>query len=105
MGPERRSGRPPPALPSPSPTSASSRVEREVEVERLEQMAEPLRLAAGRWGEEPQHADRLTLVAALAAQRGEPQQAERGRGVAGGDRVIADLLAAGDQLVPGRRRW
>src|SRR5262249_53918289 len=38
-------------------------------------------------------------VAALAAQRGEPQEAEGRRGVAGGDRVVADLLAPRDQIL------
>ena len=48
----------------------------------------------------------LALVGALAAQRREAQQPHRGRGVAGGDRVVADLLAAGDQplvVVRGRK--
>ena len=37
------------------------------------------------------------LVGALAGQRREAQQAEGGGGVARGDRVVADLLAPGDQ--------
>ncbi len=39
----------------------------------------------------------LRLVGALAGQGREAQQAQRRRGVARGDRVVADLLAAGDQ--------
>ena len=51
----------------------------------------------GRFGEEAEDAFGLLLVAALAGQRGEAQQAHRRGAVAGGDRVVADLLAAGDQ--------
>ena len=72
---------------------------REVEVERPQQVGEGLGVAGGRAGEEAQHALRLALVGALAGQRREAQQAERRGAVARRDRVVADLLAARDQLL------
>ena len=70
---------------------------REVEVDRPEEVGEGLGVFAGRLGEEAEDALGLLLVGALAGQGGEAQQAEGGGGVARGDRVVADLLAAGDQ--------
>ena len=45
------------------------------------------------------HALRLLLVAMVAGQRSESQEAVRGGGVARGDRVVVDVLAARDQLL------
>src|SRR4051794_5748639 len=62
-------------------------------------------MRGGRASEEAQNVFRLALVGALAGQGGEPQEAERRGAVARRDRVVADLLAAGDQLlVVGRGR-
>src|SRR6476646_11741152 len=55
-------------------------------------------MADGRLGEKGEDPLGGFFVAVLAAQRREAKQAQRSRAVAGGDRVVADLLAAGDQL-------
>ena len=51
----------------------------ELEVERAQQVGEGVGLARRRLREEAQDALGLLLVGALAAQRGEAEQAERGR--------------------------
>ena len=77
---------------------------REVEVDRLEQVAEGHRIAPRHRMQQAQHADRLLLVARLAGQRREPQQPERRARRARRDRRVLELLAPRDQLlVVGRR--
>ena len=49
-----------------------------VEVERLEQVAERGGMLRGDGMQEPEHAECALLVAVLAGQRREPQEAERG---------------------------
>ena len=49
-----------------------------MEVDRLEQVAEGVRVAGGRRGEEAHRADRPLLVVAHAGQRRKPQQAVGG---------------------------
>ena len=50
----------------------------EVEVERLQKVGEGLGVLGGGAGEEAQDRFGLLLVAALAAERGQPQKAHRG---------------------------
>ena len=69
----------------------------ELEVEGAKQVGEGAGAAGGGFREESQDAGRLAFVGAVSGQGGEAQQPQRGRGVAGGDRVVVDLLAAGDQ--------
>src|SRR6187399_396788 len=69
----------------------------EVEVDRPEQVAESLGVLACRAREEAEDALGGAFVGALTGQGSEAEQAEGGGGVAGGDRVVADLLATGDQ--------
>ena len=71
----------------------------EVEVERLEVVAEGVGVLDRRPREQAEDADGSLLVGALAGERRQPEQPERGGGVAGGDRVVAEVLAAGDQLL------
>ena len=71
-----------------------------VEVDRPQQVGDRLRVARGDVAEAGAKTDSAWLgVAALAGERGEAQQAERGGGVAGRDRVVVDVLAPGDQLL------
>ena len=77
---------------------------REPEVERLEQMPECLRVLGRELVQQAQHGLRARLVAVFARERPEPQQAVGRARVAGGDRVVLEVLAAGHQLlVVGRR--
>ena len=71
----------------------------DVEVDRLQQVAERLRVLRRDRVQQPDRAERRLLVAILARQCREPQQGERGGRLAGGDRVVLDLLAPGDQLL------
>src|SRR3954454_13209189 len=71
----------------------------DVEVDRLQEMAERLRMLGGERGQQPDGAERRLFVAVLAGERRQPQQAERGRRLTGGDRVVLDVLAARDQLL------
>ena len=76
----------------------------EVEVERLEEVGERLRVAGREAVQQPQHADGPLLVVVLAGQRGEAQQPVGHARVAGRDRVVLEVLAPGDEpLVVGRR--
>ena len=72
---------------------------REVEVERLEQVTEGLRVTGGQLVEQPQHRHRSLLVAVLPGERRQPQQAVGGGGVGGGDGVILEVLATGHELL------
>src|SRR5512132_295464 len=71
----------------------------DVEVDRLQQVAERGRVLRGERVQQPDRAERGLLVAVLARERGEPQQPERRRRLAGRDRVVLDVLAARDQLL------
>ena len=83
--------------PASGPTIATSLDVGEVEVERLQQVPERGRVLWGDRVQEPQHAERRLLVGVFARERGEPQQAVRGRGGAGRDRRVLELLAPRDQ--------
>jgi len=69
----------------------------EVEVDRPEQVGEGLGVRGGGIGEEAEDALGGALVGAVPGEGAETQQAEGGGGIARGDRVVAYLLAAGDQ--------
>ena len=84
-------------------TSATSLHRRQLEVERLEQVPERLRVPGRQLVQQAQHAHGLVLVAVLAGQRAEPQQPVGGARVARRDRVVLQVLAARQQpLVVGR---
>ena len=69
----------------------------EVEVHRLQQMPERVRVLRRDAVQQPDHPERRLLVAVLAGQRREPQQAERGGRGAGRDRGVLEVLAPRDQ--------
>ena len=71
----------------PGPTTATS-ARREVEVGRTEQVPEREWMAHGEGEQEPQHPQRVALVAALAGDQGQAQQTERRGRVAGWDRRV-----------------
>ena len=87
-----------------SPTIATSRTRREVEVERLQQVPEAERVARRDRRRQAQHAERLALVARLAGEPRQAQQAERRRRVARRDRGVLEILAPRDKPLGGRRR-
>ena len=68
-----------------------------MEVERLQQVAEGRRVARRELVEQAQLAERGVLVARLAGQGREPQQAERGGRAARRDRRVLEVLAARDE--------
>src|SRR3954451_2868126 len=76
---------------------------REVEVHRLEQVGERLRVLERDLVQQAEDADRPVLVVVLAGQRGQPQQAVGGARVAGGDGVVLQVLATGQELLVVRR--
>ena len=55
--------------------------------------AETLRMAPDDRRQHSQDAERLRFVLVRARQRGQAQQPERGRGAAGGDRRVVEVLA------------
>ena len=71
----------------------------EVEVKRAQHVSNSLGVAAERRVKEPEDAHRAVLIALFAGQRGKAKQPEGCRRVAGGNRVIVDVLAPGDQLL------
>ncbi len=64
---------------------------------RLQQMPERLRVARRELVREPQHRERVALVALLAGQLPQALEPERGARAAGGDGAVLQLLAPRDQ--------
>src|SRR3954452_3490302 len=60
-------------------------------------MAEGGGMLRGDGVQQPDRPEARLLVAVLAGQRGEPQEPEAGGRLAGGDRVVLDVLAPRDQ--------
>ena len=77
---------------------------RQVEVKRLQRVAERERVAADHRRQQAQDGQRLGLVAGLARQQRQTQQPVRGGGVPGRDRRVLEVLAPGERLRHAGRR-